>query len=223
MPGKFLGTRCLIGLILVLGMQLFGSEIDEVGTAIKAVLPEKGWTLAVRNDSVVVSGPEVQTIWPISLPSVSGEELWRDYALPLRIEVIVSFGTRISDNDLAELRRLHRHFYEIIEQGVDKREKDWGRKIKEFGSIHLPDYRSAQSSVFVHRNTDGHWVRPQEALDIVAKIEKVLAGMFVKVPDDEPEDKNKKKALDAPPNAAAPSAVGIIQVVDGASVARGKV
>lgn len=173
--------RLLLCLVLTLGLRAFGTEVDDLAVSIRSVLPKGGWTVESRVTSLVVSGPKVKMIWPVSLPREPEEKLWRDYARSERIEMVIKFQRRVSDSDLAELQKLRDLFGQVTERGVDRTTKDWGDQIEDFGFIRLPNYRSASASIFVRRNTDGHWVRPVEELEVIVRIEKLLATTFEKI------------------------------------------
>jgi hypothetical protein len=176
-------ARLSLCLLFVLGARALGAEIDDLAASICGLLPNKGWTVESRVTSLAIIGPKVKMIWPGSLPFESDEKLWREYAQSERVEMIIKFQRGVSDSDLVELRRLRDRFDQVTESGVDRKKKDWGEQIEDFGFIRLPDYRSASASIFVQRNTDGYWVRPVEVLDVFANIEKLLAARFEKVSD----------------------------------------
>jgi hypothetical protein len=143
------------------------------------ILPQ-GWVIENKEESLEISGPEIRAVWPVSLPPLSTEEIWRDYSLAIQVHISIRFQAAISDKDLEELRILRDRFEDISHRGAIKKRKDWSNAIKEYGFIRLPDYKSKTETLFVHNNTDGYMVKP-EASDIFNKIDAELALKYARV------------------------------------------
>lgn len=146
-----------------------GAEIDALAGSIKKVLPTHGWRLEDYADTLVISGPEVRTLFLVSLPYMPDrKKLWREFSRSERVKVIVHFQGRISDDDLRELEQLQVRFraaMDRVNQRIDHMGKDRDEHVCEFGFVRLPDFRTSSSSIFVSDNIAGRSEVPLVAVD----------------------------------------------------------
>ena len=119
--------------------------------------------------SLVIIGPKVRTLWQVNLPYEPDiAKLWREHSITERVEVVIEFQGRISDDDLAELRRLREQFDKVMDHvnhGIDHMGRDGDEHVRRFGFVRLPDFRSPSSSVFVSDNVDARVKLPALAVD----------------------------------------------------------
>lgn len=154
------------------------SELADLREKLSQILP-KNWVVEDRITSLEILGPEVPALWPISLPgSSSDEEIWREFATPLKIRLSIRFQERLPDKDVAELRKMRDRFNEITEKAANQQLKEWDKTIKEYGFIRLPDFQSDAAAIFVDSNTRGYLIRQADALATLALIDKELAARF---------------------------------------------
>jgi hypothetical protein len=131
-------------------------ETNVLAGQIKAILPDRDWTIADRGDVLKVTGPEVKTLWQVNLPPEPDEQkLWRDYATTQRVEVYIEFQGPISDEDVAKLKNLKEQFEKIMQhanRGINNQGRDGDMHVRKFGFVRIPDYRSSSASLFVSDN-----------------------------------------------------------------------
>ena len=159
------------------------AEIADLQEKLSQILP-KNWVVKEHKNGLEIIGPEVPALNPISLPgSASDQEIWREYAIPLKIHLSIHFQERLPDKDLAELRRMRDRFRTLTEQAANRQLKEWDNTIKEYGYIRLPDFQSADSAIFLNSNTSGFLIRQEEALAGLGLIKKELAARFSQLSD----------------------------------------
>ena len=133
-----------------------GAETNALAGKIKAILPDRAWTIEDRSYSIVIKGPEVKTLWQVSLPAHDKQELWRDYSTTQRVEIVIEYQGPISDEDVAEVQNLKERFEKVMKRvnlGMDKSKGKGGDvHVRRFGFVRLPDYRSSSYSLFVSDN-----------------------------------------------------------------------
>jgi hypothetical protein len=159
------------------------AEIADLQEKLSQILP-KNWVVKEHIYGLEIIGPEVLALNPISLPgSASDQEIWREYAIPLKIHLSIHFQERLPDKDLAELRRMRDRFRTLTEQAANRQLKEWDNTIKEYGYIRLPDFQSAEAAIFFNTNTSGFLIRQEEALAGLGLIKKELAARFSQLSD----------------------------------------
>ena len=169
-------------------------EIDALKQSLEQKLP-KGWIVENRVNELVVMGPKVQAIWPVSLPSndPTDETLWRDLSIVLQVTISIKWQDRLSDSKLDELRDVQQKYNEIMKNAKSSGTKSALSNTMEYGALHLPDYLSKDSAIFVHNNIAGYWVRPHQVTETVATIDKELSSRFTKVRDKQTTQRDRDR------------------------------
>jgi hypothetical protein len=158
-------------------------QTNALGDQIKAILPDRAWSITNQGDSLMITGPEVKTLWLVNLPyEPDQQKLWRDYSTTERVMVTIEFQAPISDEDFAKLQNLKEQFEKIMQdanRGIDHLGRDGDMHVRKFGFVRIPDYRSASASLFVSDNVAARGnspvaVHPDAVQETVRKIYGVI-------------------------------------------------
>jgi hypothetical protein len=181
-------------------------ETNALAGQIKAILPDRSWSITDRGDLLTITGPKVKTLWPVNLPPEPDQQkLWRDHSTEQQVLVTIEFQAPISDEDVTKLQNLKEQFEKIMQhanRGIDHLGRDGDMHVRKFGFVRIPDYRSASSSLFVFDNVAARGnsplaVNPDAVQETVRKIYGVIEKYCKS--DADSATKNTRRSVPEPP------------------------